>query len=37
MISGILRSIRLWSIALDPDAKLGWLLGVGTVPAEWSE
>jgi len=33
IISGILRSIRLRSIALDPDAKLGWLLVVGTVPA----
>ena len=33
IISGILRSLRLRSIALDPDAKLGWLLVVGTVPA----
>ena len=33
IISGILRSIRLRSIALDPDAKLGWLLVVGTGPA----
>ncbi len=33
IISGILRSIRLRSIALDPDAKLGWLLVIGTVPA----
>jgi len=33
IISGILRSIRLRSIALDPDAKLGWLLVVGTIPA----
>ncbi len=33
IISGILRSIRLRSIASDPDAKLGWLLVVGTVPA----
>jgi undecaprenyl-diphosphatase len=33
IISGMLRSIRLRSIALDPDAKLGWLLVAGTVPA----
>jgi undecaprenyl-diphosphatase len=33
IISGILRSIRLRSIASDPDAKLGWLIVVGTVPA----
>jgi undecaprenyl-diphosphatase len=33
IISGILRSIRLRSIALDADAKLGLLLVVGTVPA----
>ncbi|MFZ0676516.1 undecaprenyl-diphosphate phosphatase [Candidatus Binatus sp.] len=33
IISGILRSIRLRRIALDTDAKLGWLLIVGTVPA----
>jgi undecaprenyl-diphosphatase len=33
IISGILRSIRLRSIASDSDAKLGWLLVVGTVPA----
>ena len=33
IVSGILRSLRLRSIAADPDAKLGWLLVVGTVPA----
>jgi undecaprenyl-diphosphatase len=33
IFSGILRSIRLRNIAPDPDAKLGWLLVVGTVPA----
>ena len=33
IISGVLRSIRLWEIRSDPDAKLGWLLVVGTVPA----
>jgi undecaprenyl-diphosphatase len=33
IISGILKSIRLGSIASDPDAKLGWLLVLGTVPA----
>src|SRR5208282_2821058 len=33
IISGILRSIRLRSIGLDTDAKLGWLLVIGTVPA----
>ena len=33
IISGILRSIRLRSMASDPDAKLGWLLVVGTLPA----
>jgi undecaprenyl-diphosphatase len=33
IISGILRSLRLGNIASDPDAKLGWLLVVGTVPA----
>lgn len=33
IISGVLRSIRLGKIASDPDAKLGWLLVVGTVPA----
>jgi undecaprenyl-diphosphatase len=33
IISGILRSVRLRKIASDPDATLGWLLVVGTVPA----
>ncbi len=33
IFSGILRSLRLRSLASDPDAKLGWLLVVGTVPA----
>jgi undecaprenyl-diphosphatase len=33
IISGILRSVRLRKIASDPDATLGWLLIVGTVPA----
>jgi undecaprenyl-diphosphatase len=33
IISGILRSIRLRNRALNPDAKLGWLLVLGTVPA----
>jgi undecaprenyl-diphosphatase len=33
IISGMLRSIRLRSLTSDPDAKLGWLLVVGTVPA----
>lgn len=33
IFSGILRSVRLRSLASDPDAKLGWLLVVGTVPA----
>lgn len=33
IVSGILRSIRLRSIASDSDAKLGWRLVVGTVPA----
>lgn len=33
IISGMLRSIRLRSVTSDPDAKLGWLLVVGTVPA----
>lgn len=31
--SGILRSVRLRSIAGNADATLGWLLVVGTVPA----
>jgi undecaprenyl-diphosphatase len=31
--AGVLRSIRRRSVATDPDAKLGWLLVVGTVPA----
>jgi undecaprenyl-diphosphatase len=33
IISGILKSFRLGKIPPDPDAKLGWLLVVGTVPA----
>jgi undecaprenyl-diphosphatase len=33
IISGILRSVRLRKIAANPDARLGWLLVVGTVPA----
>jgi undecaprenyl-diphosphatase len=33
IISGIFRSISERSIAANPDAKLGWLLVVGTVPA----
>lgn len=33
IISGVLRSIRLRSVAADPDAKLGWLLVLGTIPA----
>src|ERR1700719_1871257 len=33
IFSGILRSIRLRKISSDPEAKLGWLLVVGTVPA----
>jgi undecaprenyl-diphosphatase len=33
IISAILRSLRLGNLASDPDAKLGWLLAVGTVPA----
>jgi undecaprenyl-diphosphatase len=33
IIAGILRSIRLRKIRADPDARLGWLLVVGTVPA----
>jgi undecaprenyl-diphosphatase len=33
IISGMLRSIRLRSLTSDPDAKLGWLLVLGTVPA----
>jgi undecaprenyl-diphosphatase len=33
IISGILRSIRQRSTVFDPDAKLGWLLVIGTVPA----
>ena len=33
IVRGILRSIRFRSFAADPDAKLGWLLVVGTVPA----
>jgi undecaprenyl-diphosphatase len=33
IISGMLRSIRRRSLTSDPDAKLGWLLVVGTVPA----
>jgi undecaprenyl-diphosphatase len=33
IFSGIIRSVRQGNIASDPDAKLGWLLVVGTVPA----
>jgi undecaprenyl-diphosphatase len=33
IVSGILRSLRLGKIMADPDAKLGWLLVVGTAPA----
>ena len=33
IFSGVLRSVRFGKIAADPDAKLGWLLVVGTVPA----
>ncbi len=33
IFSGIFRSIRLRTICSDADAKLGWLLVVGTVPA----
>lgn len=33
IIRGIMRSIWCGSLAQDPDAKLGWLLGVGTIPA----
>jgi len=33
IISGVFRSIRVRTIRADPDAKLGWLLVVGTVPA----
>jgi undecaprenyl-diphosphatase len=33
IIRGTLRSIRTRDLAGDPDAKLGWLLVIGTVPA----
>ncbi|MGH7985845.1 MAG: undecaprenyl-diphosphate phosphatase [Candidatus Binataceae bacterium] len=33
IIRGTLRSIWYRSLAADPDARLGWLLVVGTVPA----
>jgi undecaprenyl-diphosphatase len=33
IIGGMLRSIWHRSIAADSDAKLGWLLAVGTIPA----
>jgi undecaprenyl-diphosphatase len=33
IISGILRSLTLRRIAQDSDARLGWLLMLGTVPA----
>jgi undecaprenyl-diphosphatase len=33
IVTGILRSVRFRSVAANPDAKLGWLLVVGTVPA----
>ena len=33
IFSGIFRSIRFRSIGSDADAKLGWLLVVGTIPA----
>ncbi|MBI3573609.1 undecaprenyl-diphosphate phosphatase [Candidatus Kaiserbacteria bacterium] len=33
ILSGILRSIQRRTIAGDTDAKLGWLLIVGTIPA----
>jgi len=31
--AGVIRSISRRSVATDPDAKLGWLLVAGTVPA----
>ena len=34
IVSGLLRSLRNREIAPDdPDARLGWLLVVGTIPA----
>lgn len=33
ILSGLVRSVRAGSIASDSDAKLGWLLAIGTVPA----
>jgi undecaprenyl-diphosphatase len=33
IIRGTLRSIWRRSLVADPDAKLGWLLAVGTIPA----
>ena len=33
IIRGIVRSVRRRSLAEDSDAKLGWLLAVGTIPA----
>jgi undecaprenyl-diphosphatase len=33
IFSGMVRSVTLGNIASDPDAKLGWLLALGTLPA----
>src|SRR5579863_7166567 len=33
ILSGLMRSFKPGGIASDPDAKLGWLLVIGTVPA----
>jgi undecaprenyl-diphosphatase len=33
IIRGIVRSVWRTSVEEDPDAKLGWLLAVGTIPA----
>ncbi|MGH8013716.1 MAG: undecaprenyl-diphosphate phosphatase [Candidatus Binataceae bacterium] len=33
IIRGTLKSVRYRSLAADPDARLGWLLVIGTVPA----
>src|ERR1700741_894406 len=33
VVTGLLRSIRTRKVAGDVDAKLGWLLVIGTIPA----